>query len=344
MRVVLIGHRWVNHPRGAGYAWGLAQTGAELEVLRVGFGATEEPIAELPRVPVRAIPIDPDRKVITATPKPNRPGWFYVREFDPAKNTHTTYISDKPPSGSSGVAEEIVRSIGNDHGILLKGMQLSPHDVEWIAGRADLTYVLVDVATPYTVERGRHCARAIVTGPEAAPAFERYGRPTRVIIQGYRPHVWAPCYSGEPARHVLFTGTERHDRIQALTALRQAGVPTDRREAWLEDAAELYGQAAVTLCPHNSPDGRNSFSNRLVRVMASGGVPLHAWSPFLAETFPDVPSYRTFGELVAQARLLLDGDTAELREQMRAAAEPYTWDKVAARWLDFIAAAPRSKG
>ncbi len=335
----MIGHRWVNHPRGGGYAWGLDRAGAELEILRVGVGATAEPLSELPHVPVRALALDPDAPIVTVEPHPRRPGWCKVRTRYPNGHSVVT-LSNQPPQPRPGILGDIARAIGNDHGILLKGMQLSPDDVAWLAARCDLTYVLVDVVSRFTEERGRHCARVIVTGPEAAAPFERHERPVAVIPQGYRPHVWRPAGMPGSDRHVLFMGSERLDRLRALAALEQGGVPVARREAWLEDAAELYEAAAITLCPHNSPDGRDSFSNRLVRVMASGGLPLHAWSPFLAATFPDVPTYRDGGELVRRARELLGADTTELRARLRAAAEPYRWDRVASRWLEFIRAAP----
>lgn len=342
-RVVLIGHRWVNHPRGGGYAWGLDRAGAHVEILRVGVDATAESLAELPHVPVRAIALDPDAPIVTATPHPRRPGWFYVRTQTQAGGSVTT-VTNRPPEPRPGILGDIARTIGDDRGILLKGVQFSPEDIAWLAARCDITYVLVDVASAYTVARGKLCARAIVTGPEAVPAFEAAGQHrVAVISQGYRPHIWCP--SGVPGleRHVLFTGSERMDRVRAFAALEQAGIPVARRAVWLEDAAELYEAAAVTLCPHNSPTGRNSFSNRLVRVMASGGVPLHAWTPFVSEAFPDVPTYRDGAELVAKARELLDADTTELRARLRAAVEPYRWDRVARRWLDFMESAPQTQ-
>ncbi len=345
MRVVLIGHRFVDQPRGGGFAWGLAQTGAELDVVKVGVGATAQPIPELPNVRVSAVPLPARPLRVTVTEKPHRPGWFVVRRWDEFGRMSMTQTHTPPKLPHEDAREALARTIGNDHGILLKGMQLDPEDVAWLAQRVDLTYVLVDVASPLTVTRGRQCARVIVTGPEAVPAFERYSRPTRCIIQGWRPHVWAPS---TPAPNVLpqvaFTGSDRSDRAVALGELERAGLTVARRTVWLRDAAEFYRESAVTLCPHNCPAGRNSFSNRLVRVMASGGMPLHAWTPSVAATFPDVPTYRNTPGLLARARELL-AEAPDVRrarlDRMRDAVQPYTWDKVAHRWLDFIRATPR---
>lgn len=348
MRVVLIGHRFVDQPRGGGYAWGLAQAGVELEVVKVGRGAAAQPIPELPNVPVSAIVL-PERASggnVTVTEKPHRPGWYVIRQRDEFGRVSMTQTQTPPRSLHADARERLARTIGDDHGILLKGVQFDPEDVAWLAQRVDMTYVLVDVASPLTVERGRHCARVIVTGPEAVAAFERHGRPTRCIIQGWRPHVWAPS---TPAPSVLpqiaFTGSDRSDRAVALTELKRAGLTVVRRAAWLRDAAEFYRESAVTLCPHNCPAGRNSFSNRLVRVVASGGMPLHAWTPSVAATFPDVPTYRSMPSMIARARSLL-AEASDVRrarlDRMRDAVQPYTWDKVAHRWLDFIREAPRA--
>lgn len=324
--MTVIGHRFADQPVGGGPVWGLTHAGANVRV-------------EMVRAPI-------SRQCVPMR-RGDRRGWLKVTERD--RNGHpVTYrtLRTELDRGDPRLAQ-LARAIGDRRAVLLKGEQFGPEAVEWLGSRVDLTFVLFDVSGPGHVARARGCARAIVTGAEAAEAMRSAGVPTARELQGFRPEIWRPGATADcgEVRQIAHTGHLRLGRAAEWAELALVGAPMSHCErTYLTDAARLYWRSAVTWCPP-APEGRDSYSNRLVRVLASGGLPLHAWSPSVARDFPEVATYRTRAELRERARELLALSPAERARRIeagRAAVARFRWDLVAQRWLDFMGArAPR---
>ena len=242
-----------------------------------------------------------------------------------------------PQRGLVKTREDVARAaFGGDPVFLQKVMWMSPDDLGWLSERCNTVYVLTDTVRPGVVERGRACRSSIVTGTEALEAFRAAGCRVRQMLQGFRPHVWRGPRTAPVVARVAFTGSLRPPRDRWLEALRKGGLEVDARQAYASAAASFYRRSAACLCPGPIGD-EDSFSNRLVRTMAAGGLPLHWDVPSVRRLFPCVPTWKDAADLVSLARLYLgrpdarSGVIADCTE----AVKPYRWDLVASRWLAF---------
>jgi hypothetical protein len=224
--------------------------------------------------------------------------------------------------------------------------------VQKLAARVDTTYVTYDTVSmgPPGREatlgvRGLACARAIATGAEAVAWFRSRGLRCAQLFQGFRPWVWK---SGRPFgtdKSLLWIGHEYPGdggRREKLDGLKAAGLPlVEGRGLYLELAAAAQRAHVVNLnfVPGYVP---GSFSNRVIRTMASGGCVLSEACADLEAAFTDgehLMLARGHDDMVDKARALLDCPDfcREVAESARELAlERYRWDLRGELYLSYL--------
>lgn len=249
------------------------------------------------------------------------------------------------------------RAATYDSVLILKGMQFSLEDIEWLRERADLTHVLFDTITCGPPgrerehgERALRCTRAIATGREAVEWLRaRSERPVAQIIQGFRPRFWlrSPQEHTQKNKVIAFTGSAytgdggRGDKLSVLRRERFDVAHYGCRHAplqpvYFENASRVYNRAAIVL---NFVPGPGTFSNRVVRVLASGGCLLSEYANDLTPIFGSgLVQFRDDGEMIACVRELLGSPSEReaIAEVGHARAKAYTWAKQGEKYLRFI--------
>jgi hypothetical protein len=330
-----------------GLRWGLEQAGNQIKNL----DQAEAGLLSLER--------RPGSRLLKARFRSTQNGQEVIRAFQcteaEARGLPGFTGSTLAYSSREMLAEELK---GWDQVLLCKGTFMTLDDIAWLAQRFELTYLMWDTVTcgpPNRVrnhgERGALCHSVITTGAESAAWF-RARRPEQRVVQiyqGFRPSIWQPAPEAVPARRreVLFTGalySGDGGRKGKLDLLRGARLPVVHinhdQGVFFEKAALRYSQAAITLnfVPQQSP---GSFSNRVVRVLASGGFLLSEWCEDLGRVFRDgeeLVLFRNDAEMVALAGRLL-GDEEErrrIREQGLARVQEFSWDRQAEKYLRFL--------
>jgi hypothetical protein len=249
------------------------------------------------------------------------------------------------------------RATGYDSVLICKGMQFSLADLEWLGAQVDLTYVLFDTITcgppgreQEHGERALRCARAIVTGREAVEWLRaRTDRAVAQIIQGFRPRIWSrpPTRHGGRRTAVTFVGSLYEGdggRADKLAVLRRARIDVAHyghrgaqlAPVMLERASRIYNGAALVLnfVPHTG-----TFSNRVVRVLASGGCLLSEYAQDLTPMFPGgLAQFSNEAEMLEHAHRLIANPSE--REAIAAVghehAQRYTWARQAEKYMRFI--------
>jgi len=205
----------------------------------------------------------------------------------------------------------IIKGHGPGHRI---GMQ----DYTPIVRQCDVTYVQWDSTSdtdgppsrPKQIgPRALPCARIICTGLESARWFRENGYTKRIaqIYQGYRPRIWRPGKAEtKQNKKLCFLGlgsyTGDGGRQEKFQALKQAGYSLILSQGCFhEEAAKVYWESAISL---NFVCG-DITSNRLIRILASGGFCLTEQNADILHSFSEGRELATFKQ----------GDIEHLLEQ-----------------------------
>ena len=192
--------------------------------------------------------------------------------------------------------DQLIRA-GNecDSLIVCKGTQIRniKQYQEVISRLPDVTYFIPDV-----VDRGQRsaavgpramvCTRIVCTGLEAAKWFRTNGYTRRIaqVYQGYRKHVWYPeAKPRNQSNTLVFLGSFYRDdggRSKKISRIQKLGYPVLVRDNLFErDASMAYWNHAVCL----NFSAWDCTSNRLMRILASGGFCLTEKNKDLAHSF-----------------------------------------------------------
>lgn len=188
------------------------------------------------------------------------------------------------------------------------GHKISMADYTPIVNQCDVTYVQWDSTSgdgcgpwdrPIVIgPRALPCARIICTALEGARWFREHGYTKRIaqVYQGYRPRIWKPGNSETPQNQKMcFFGIRSYKgdggRAEKFQALKQAGysLHTSNR-VYHAAAAKAYWESAVSL---NFVCG-DITSNRLVRILASGGFCLTEQNADILHSFSEGRELATF--------------------------------------------------
>lgn len=181
------------------------------------------------------------------------------------------------------------------------GHRIGMNDYAPIVKQCDTTYVQWDSTSgngcgpssrPKQIGmRALPCDRIICTGVESARWFRENGYTKRIaqIYQGYRPRIWRPGKAEtKQNQNMCFFGLDSYDgdggRQEKVKALRKSGYSLlTGRGCFHEAAAKVYWESAISL---NFVCG-DITSNRLVRILASGGFCLTEQNADILHSFSE---------------------------------------------------------
>ncbi len=199
-------------------------------------------------------------------------------------------------------AEHVIKKASSFDTVLIgKGSTITMDVLRTITENCDTTYWTPDSVggdgcgppgRPKEVgARGLLCSRIICTGTEGARWFRRNGYTGRLaqIYQGCRHRIWKPGnYPRQNQSRLAFLGTANYNgdggRRLKFQAIKNAGMSLfHSRRIFHEEAAGIYWNSAI--CP-NFVCG-DITSNRLTRILASGGFCLTEGNADIDHSFTD---------------------------------------------------------
>jgi len=223
---------------------------------------------------------------------------------------------------------------GNFDTVFLRKCHLVPHGtIKAIAAEVDTTYFCQDSVggngcgdkgRPVEVgARGMLCKRVICTSADGVRWWRENGYKGRLaqIYQGCRHRIWRPADLDQPRKHpkqVCFLGLHKYDgdggRKEKLAAMKKAGINIrwHPKRQYAEKAAKLYYHSGISLSlvcgrPREGPSPVGLTSNRLIRILTSGGF-------CLTERNTDVDASFVEGDQLAKFDF---GDCAQLVDRIR---------------------------
>ncbi len=206
--------------------------------------------------------------------------------------------------------------------------------------------------------RGLMCDRIILTGSEGARWFRRKGFRGRIaqIYQGCRHSIWRPDNLDRPRNAqdvVSFLGSSNYrgdgGRRAKIGALRNSGFRIHyHRRTFQEKASELYYDSGICLslvcgALGEGPGPVGITSNRLVRILTSGGFALTERNTDVEHTFEDgnqlaMTNFKDIPQLIEKARYYMDrpNERMEIARRGWEWSKDWGWDKQMDKMVRFI--------
>jgi len=190
----------------------------------------------------------------------------------------------------------------------------------------------------------------IVTTKEVFDALNDAGiQNLHHIIQGVDPKQFHPVEGIEKKYDVVFIGQKTEKRLQVVAEILAAGITAkcygpgwDTSEIYGEDFNIACAEGRILLAINNTDSDQNSFSDRILRYMATKGCVITEYSKGLENYFElgkEVmwPSeLNSFVEIIKYFlnHLTLIEKTAENGYQR--VLRDYTWDKVSEKIINIV--------
>lgn len=251
--------------------------------------------------------------------------------------------------------------------LMCKGGPIPLGTFKEIARKADVTYWCNDSVSgkgcgpPQRPEdvgtRGLLCDRIICTGSEGARWWRQNGYKGRMaqIYQGCRHSIWRPANLDRARTEqdaISFLGSfYRGDggRRAKFKALGNAGFRTyTPRRTFHEKASELYYDSGICLNMVCGTPGEGACpvgitSNRLVRILTSGGFALSERNTDVEHTFEDgnqlaMTDFSNIPQLVEKARYYMERpkDRLEIARRGWEWSQDWGWDQQTEKMVRFI--------
>jgi len=194
----------------------------------------------------------------------------------------------------------------------------------------------------------------IVTTKEVADLLQSTGiNNVTHILQGIDPKQFHPVDNVEKKYDVVFIGQKSKKRETIIGEIKAAGISV---KCWGPGwSAEVYGEAfnracaegRILLAINNTDSSEDSFSDRMLRYMATGGCVVTEYSKGLEEHLEQTEGSlckaywpdkgESFGSLIKEILASPDAMKDMSKAGYEWVLEKHTWDKVSQKVLKIVA-------
>jgi len=201
---------------------------------------------------------------------------------------------------------------------------------------------------PEFYDKAKACDFSVVTSMAMKEALENNGaKHVYHILQGVDPKQFHPVEGVEKKYDVIFIGQRTSKRDVIIGSLLDAGItvacygPGWADNAYGEDFNNACAGGKILLAINNTDSDQDSFSDRILRYMATGGCVVTEYSKGLESYFKNDSElcWPEAGEMIDLIKYLLKNPEAMKRiaeAGHQRVLKDYTWDKVAEKIMNII--------